>query len=260
MKKYDYPKEVNENNFQELVKRSKEITNKSSTTYGVSLFLSFVLILAFMISYVPSLRTIYNPQVAAEVGIAISMGVALFVIVFLSDIVNIFLRRIFNSLINYYPSPEEFVFAQCFLTATIFDRIIIKAKWAGAIRTRSIYLSEEFSRFTKYDLFNFRRKAYANEFRLLASGEMEIERMLMFSERKNKEILINFALSLVNNDDPKAFIYLKSLICEVEKYGKMENLPKRIENQITSLRGIVALIGAMVAIIATIVGLVLKII
>jgi len=82
--------------------------------------------------------------------------------------------------------------------------------------------------------------------------------MLMFSEGKKKELLTNFALYLVNGDDPMAFLYLKSLIREIEEYGKLETLANRIENQLKKWYTLVALVGAMVAIIATIVGLILK--
>lgn len=185
-------------------------------------------------------------------------GLSLFASAFLIDFVNVFfLRRVFNNLIPYYPSPEEFVFAQCILTATLFDRIP-KANWARAVRYRSLFLSEEFSRFTKYDELNFRRKFYANEFKLLGSGETQIGRMLLFTQGKNKELLTTFALSLVNNDDPKAFDNLKKLINEVDGYGKLEIWTQRIENQLKKWKSVVALIGAVIAIVATIVGLIIR--
>jgi hypothetical protein len=177
---------------------------------------------------------------------------------FLIDFVNcFFLRPIFNNLISFYPSSEEFVFAQCVLTATLFDRNP-KANWAHAVRNRSLFLSEEFSRFIKYDIQNFRRKFYADEFKLLGSGETQIGRMLLFSRGKKKELLTNFAMSLVNNDDPMAFSYLKELIRENEEYGKLEILSQRIENELKKLKSVVALIGGIVIIVATIVGLIIR--
>ena len=75
MKKYEYPKEVNENNFQELVKRSKDITKKSEQTIVASFVVSFILLTGAIIIYaVPPIRTIHNPQVVSEVSLAIAFG------------------------------------------------------------------------------------------------------------------------------------------------------------------------------------------
>lgn len=258
MKKYEYPKEASEDKIKELVERAKVITKKSSYTFFASFVVSVALLAGIIVYFSPLFRGIHNPTNVAEIALAIAFGVSLFVSAFLIDFVNVFfLRRIFNNSIPYYPSPEEFVFAQCILTATLFDRNP-KANWAQAVRNRSLFLSEEFSRFIKYDILNFRRKFYADEFKLLGSGETQIGRMLLFSQGKKKELLTNFALSLVNNNDPEAFKNLKELVNEINEYGKLEDLAQRIENQLKKWKSVVALIGAIVAVVATIVGLIIR--
>jgi uncharacterized protein YaaR (DUF327 family) len=62
---------------------------------------------------------------------------------------------------------------------------------------------------------------------------------------------------LVNNDDPTAYKSLKKLIDEIDKYGKLEILSKRIENELKKWKGIVALVGAIITIVATIVSLII---
>jgi uncharacterized membrane protein (DUF485 family) len=189
MKRYKYPKEANEDNIKELVERAKVITKKSSYTFFAAVVVSLVLLVGIMSYFVPLMKGIQSPTTTVELAFVIALGVSIFISAFLVDFVNVFfLRRIFNILIPYYPSPEEFVFAQCILTATLFDRNP-KAKWAEAVRNRSLFLCEEFSRFTKYDVFNFRRKFYANEFNLIGSGETQIGRMLLFSQGKSKKLI-----------------------------------------------------------------------
>jgi uncharacterized membrane protein YkgB len=48
-----------------------------------------------------------------------------------------------------------------------------------------------------------------------------------------------------------AYRYLKHLIAEIEKYGKLEGWQKRIETHLTSLKGIIEII----AVILTIAGI-----
>jgi hypothetical protein len=62
---------------------------------------------------------------------------------------------------------------------------------------------------------------------------------------------------LVNNDDPTAFKNLKELINEIDEYKKLEPLAQRIENQLKKWKSVVALIGAIVVIVATIVELII---
>jgi hypothetical protein len=131
------------------------------------------LIAGSIVYFSPLLELIYDRQTFAYVVLATSIGVYLFVSAFLIDFLKVFLvRRILNTVV-YYPSPEEFVFANCILTATLFDRFP-KSDWARIIRYKSMYLSEEFSRFTRFDELNYRRKVYAKECRLLGSGETKI--------------------------------------------------------------------------------------
>jgi hypothetical protein len=243
MKKYEYPKEVTDENFQKLVARAKTISRKSSSTLGVAILVSLGLLCLFVFFLAPSLRAINDPSITASVALVISFGLSLFVSVFLIDAVNVFLRRIFNNCVSYYPSPEEFVFAQCILTANLYSE---KKRVGATIKAKS--LCSELSNFTRYDPLNFRRKFYKNEFRLLTSGKNQIGRMLLFSEAKVKELVSNFALALVNHDDPKAYLYLRHILKEVEKFGKIEGWQKRIESQLKSLKGIIGIIATIVTI------------
>lgn len=260
MKKYEYPKEANDDNIKELVDRAKVIEKNSSYTLTASVVLSLALLVGFTVEIFLSLYGGKTIVLQDEIVLifAVAGASSFFVSFFLINLVNAFIRRILNNFKSYYPSPEEFVFAQCILTATLFDRNP-KTLWAGAVRNRSKNLSDEFSMFTKPDVLNFRRKFYADEFNLLGSGETQIGRMLLFSEgKRKKELLINFAMSLVNDDDPTAFSYLKELIKDIAEYGKLEILATRIENQLKKWKNVVALISAIVAIGATIVGLIIR--
>jgi hypothetical protein len=259
MKKFEYPGEITEENFDKLVERSKEISSKSSSTLVIAIIVSMALIVGFAVLYLPYykpyFRSIPDQQTFAWISIAIATGISLFLSFFVIERINIALRRIFNLIFPFYPNAEEFIFAQCILTAQLYSK---KTDWARKVRYGAMSLCEEFSRFPIYDVLNFRRKFYAKEFGLLANGETQIGRMLLFSEGKVRELFANFAINLVNNNDSMAFLYLTSLIEEVEKYGKLEGLSQRIERRIKSWKGIIAVVGAIVAIAATIVGLWLR--
>jgi uncharacterized protein YaaR (DUF327 family) len=80
--------------------------------------------------------------------------------------------------------------------------------------------------------------------------------MLMFLKADKKKLLTDFALSLVNYNDPETFLSLKKLIDEIEKFGKLESRIRRIENTLKKWKSIIAIIGGSVAIIATVIGLI----
>jgi hypothetical protein len=52
-----------------------------------------------------------------------------------------------------------------------------------------------------------------------------------------------------------AYRFLKQIIKETEKYGKLEGLLERIENQVRSLKGIIALVSSIFTIIAILWGI-----
>jgi hypothetical protein len=253
MKKYAYPEDVTEENFEQLVERAKKIASMSSITVGASVIISLVLVVAITLYLFSIIRMAQNIVEFAWISLAMSTGIALFVVAFLIECVNLFLRRVYNGVIPYYPRPEEFVFAQFILTANLFSKE--KSQWARLIRYRSMYMSEEISRFTKYDPLNFRRKVYGREFKLLASGQTQIGRMLLFSETKKKELLSKFALEFVNDEDSKAYLSLNKIVKKVEEYGELEGLTKRILDKLTKWQTVVTLIGGAVMIIATLINL-----
>lgn len=73
----------------------------------------------------------------------------------------------------------------------------------------------------------------------------------MFSKQNVKKLLLNFGLTLVNHDDPTAYRYLKQLMREIEKFGKIESLREKIEKQLKSFKGIISIVLS----IATLAGI-----
>ena len=122
MKKLEYPQEVTEENFKKLAQRAKEIADKSSITLVTSLIVSVLLLVIIILLYIiPYIRTIQDPQVFASIALVASGGLSFFTVFFLVNAVSIALRRIFTNYISYYPSPEEFIFAQCILIANLYS-------------------------------------------------------------------------------------------------------------------------------------------
>ena len=248
--KYEYPKEVTEDNFKELVLRAKEIKRIASITTGTAILVSFLLFTIVIIFLLPQLSSVRDNSSLLMTALVIAFVLTFVATFFFVDFINANLRRIYNNYISYYPSPEEFVFAQCILAANFVNE---NKRVNASFRTR--FLCPEFSLYTKYDPLNYRRRFYANEFRLIAGGEIQIGRMLLFSEGKVQELLSNFALTLVNHDDPLAYLFLNQLIEEIEKYGKLEDWRKKIENLSTSVKGIVGIIATIITIIGILWGI-----
>jgi hypothetical protein len=251
MKKYEYPKKVSEGNFQVLVERAKEIARKSAITLATAIIMSIGLMILFLFIFViPYVRTIRDPTTFSIIGLVIASVLSLFVSLFLIDMVNMFLRRVFNNYISYYPSPEEFVFSYSILTAKSLDE---KKRVSATIRAKS--LCQELSNFTKRDPLNFRRRFYSSEFKKLSCAEIQFGRMLMFSKGNGKELLSNFALALVSHDDPTAYRYLKQLIDRIEKFGKIESRKDKIERQLKSMKAIITFVTSLVTLGITLWGI-----
>ena len=70
--------------------------------------------------------------------------------------------------------------------------------------------------------YNSKAKRYKNEIKLLNGGRAELKRLLLFStDRQLPQLFINFGVTLINGYDASAYSFLKSIINETEKYGKL---------------------------------------
>jgi hypothetical protein len=104
-----------------------------------------------------------------------------------------------------------------------------------------------------------KRRCYAPEFRLLAGGTNQINRMFLFSGSIAESLLGCFALAFVKNNDVIAYRYLKKIVNESAKYGNLENWLLRLENQLKKPMGIVSLIGGTITVIGGLLALIASI-
>lgn len=261
MANYEYPKEVTDENFDALFQRAKVIRDRTYNLDLLSVFVTLAIFFGFLTPifwyYHGFFHSLTAPWTLLTV-ILVFIGGSLFISTFLNEVVRAFLRRC-NFLIFHYPTSEECIFAEIFIIANrIKDNRVFAKNWQGRFRSATFrvkLLCDEFSLFSN-DFFNVKRRFYAPEFNLLASGENQISRMLIFSKSKTSKMLTDFALALVRNEDVIAFQHVKTIIRETNKFGKLENLSKRIGNQLRSVYGILALVGVVIASIAGIITII----
>ena len=264
MEKYEYPKEVTDENFKALCERAKVIRQKIFDLDTLSVFvfvLIFVIVLTIpilaLITQIQALviqdKTLFSTSVLIIAGISSLLSIPFF------NIVRASVRRVHFAIYK-YPTSEECVFAECFIIANRLNKNRICGDWRTRYQTatwRIKLLCEELSLFSK-DLFNTKRRFYSTEFALLSNGETEMARMFLFSGSKASNMLTTFALSFVRNDDVLAYRHLKAFIFETNKYGQFESVSKLIGNQLRSVRGIIALVGGVVALIGGILTIILQ--
>jgi hypothetical protein len=87
---------------------------------------------------------------------------------------------------------------------------------------------------------------------MLISGRNQIKRMLLFSEEKSSDIFTGFGLALVNKEDPKAYSYIKQIIDEAQKYGKLEGRFSRLSAGMEKYPTVVTLILSIITLILAI--------
>lgn len=267
MENYEYPKEVTEKNFQELVGRAQKIRKREWDLDFIAVFVTVAIMAAILVSilwyFSGYLKNFTDPRLFSITIVLLSIGASLFASTYVAEGARLFLRRL-NFFINHFPTREESIFAECFIILNRLDKNRIYAEsWRHRFQGatwRTGLLCDEFSLYAK-DLFNLKRRFYAPEFRLLASGTNQINRMLLFSGSVVNGLLSRFALAFVNNEDVIAHRCLKEILSEVEKYGNLENWSLRLENQLKSPTGIasliagtIAFIGGLLALIAAILG------
>ena len=155
MRKYEYPKEVSEENFKELVVRAREINTISSINFVATIILTFGIFVLIASLFLSPIQSIQDKNTRNLIGLITVLGLTLFTTFFLVDIVHIGLRLIFKKCVPYYPLPEEFVFAQCILIANLINE---KSR-LRAIR-KATFLSSEFSNYIKFSSVNNGRRLY----------------------------------------------------------------------------------------------------
>lgn len=251
MSETKYPKEVTKDNIQQLKEKAIKIKRKAfwsmiSTIalYGIISLVS----MPFIFFYVGVFLLEVLPEMPSETFFGIFLVV--FVIVFwvflylLLNLIELVLNKAFK-----FPSHEERIFAQCFLITYYLNR----NERIKAVKEVDDFISH-LSVFCK-DIFNYpKRKLYAPEFNLLINGKDQIRRMIFFSEGNIPEILINFGLALVHNDNPKAYSSLKQLIAEAQKYGKLKRRLSRILARMEKYNVIVTWVLLLIPIILGVLG------
>lgn len=234
MTKEKYPNEITEVNLGDLAQKSKKM-HYTKFSYHLKLLVLLcvlevitTLIIAFFLS--PFFHTGSNlvstlfqsdslPE-AARFALAKEM-VPLFLVSLLVNIPILYLSYyvLFWGMYKYtgIPSLEESIFA---------DTVII----ANHIKNDERESAKKNVKFLMYDLKLFctlfmispNRVEYSKEFRQLINGNKAICRMVLFSKDNISQLFTNFGASLVNNNNPKAFIDLNALIGKAKEYGDLK--------------------------------------
>lgn len=249
MSETEYPKEITKDNIEQLKEKASKIKRKAFWSMISTIVLYGIIGLAtmpFIFFYVGVFLLDVLPEMPSQTFFGIFLVV--FMIVFwiylylLLNLLELVLRKAFKS-----PSHAERIFAQCFLMAYH----LTNNKRMKAINEVNDFVTH-LSVFTK-DMFNPKGKLYANEFNMLISGKNQIRRMLLFSEEKIADLLTNFGLALVHNEDSKAFSILNKIINEARKYGKLEGRLQRflssLEKYPHSLTFFISIIALLLAIL-----------
>ncbi|MCW4005820.1 MAG: hypothetical protein NWF04_04385 [Candidatus Bathyarchaeota archaeon] len=251
MTDYDYPKYYSAKTFAELVKRAQVVDYKYRVTLIASALITILLGIISVNLLTLLLNFITAPLLALVINLVLSLIISIIAGSVLVDIVMRLLRLVYGK-IHGYPSPDEFVFAQCILTAQLF----CENKRLKAARKANT-MCYEFSVFSKSPKFlNRRGSLYAAEFSILANRKTEMCRMLLFSESQLVDTFTNFSLALVNHDDPRAYRYLGRLVTEVEKYSRLERHARFIK-PVNNIKGILEILVAVVTLAVSIFNIII---
>lgn len=229
MSKKDYPETVTKNNIQQLIEKAEKIKKKDTHRY--SIVSTFIVVLAylgglgvfflmfwlFQNNYLEFFLVTFPSELRFQTFFALLFIVmAVFwvpIMVFIVLFVFWLTRKYFG-----YPKHEEIIFAECFIIANH----LINSRRLEAKKEVDDFL-DALKVFVRDYRFNPKRKTYKPEFDLLRCGKNEICRMLMFSANRIPEIpnlLMNFGLAFVREDEPEAFSYLKQIVGRVQEYGE----------------------------------------
>lgn len=191
----------------------------------------------FIVGYILGSSATYfalNPIVIIALFILFLLSFALLYTSFFAGKFESIIRKIS---FHYCPSCQEMIYLYSFSISHNFK----KGNRSITIGQTNELIDNYITAFQE-DLFNAKRHAYASEFNLLRRGKNIFKRMLLFSEEDVADNLSNFGAALANGDDPLAFAYLKQILSQMKKYGKIEGWLKRIAtpaNQINLLVGLI---------------------
>lgn len=249
---HQYPKQVKKTDYTLLVDKAKKAKRKGDLAL-IGLYITYSLI-AYLVSpillYLSGQLVIssYTPPVAFSTEIQIAITVTFFAIyvVFLLYLyfgLEILVRKLTK--LDY----KEMVFHECILIANNLKqnkRREAISEVNGFVSWLHIYQSTSG--------YNSKAKRYAPEIKTLNKGRKEIKRLLLFStEKELPELFINFGLCLINGYDASAFSFLKSIIGETEKYGKIEGWFDRVRGGATTIQILLVSISILIGIVVSVV-------
>jgi len=264
MSETEYPREVTKDNIKQLHERAEAIKKKNlRVKYVVAFVLSyflpaaglviggFYLVLWLLVKGYLDFLLIFSPPLQVVIFFILlftiietislpTLGLLLFLITWL-------MRKYIG-----YLKYEEVIFSECFIIAIH----LMKNERMKAKNEVGVFLAilTQFSR----DLLNPKRKVYGPEFTFLRRGKTEISRMLMFSRENISNLLMNFGLAFLRDDDPEAYEYLAQLLDEVAEYGEPKGRLQRflgaIETYPQSLTWILTTMIFIVSLLLTIFG------
>lgn len=263
MSKKDFPKEITENNIQLLVEKAERIEKKTLQSryvipFSFLLAISVVLVLygaLFLVLWLLQnqyldFMLLFSPwhiHLFFVFLFTVMLLISMPTIIFLVLSTNWLRRKYFG-----YPTHEELIFARCFIIA----KLLMNNERMEAKKEVSQFLAH-LTGFVR-DLFNSKRKVYRPEFDLLRSGKTEFCRMLIFSREGTSELLMNFGLAFVRDDNPEAFSNLKRIVEKVEEYGEPKGRFRRfigmLEQYPHSIELILAIIIFIISLLFTILG------
>jgi hypothetical protein len=190
---------------------------------------------------IPYLPQTFNVRTEIE-SIGLIIGFVLifveFLVLVLFDLIEVLISKALKF------SYRESVFSSCILIA---DNLYSKNRDEACDETEMFVTA----------LLGFKRRggrAFASEINLLSNGKKPFRRMLTFSEIGIPELLLRFGACVQNKDDPLAYLFLKSLLKETKRYGKIEGIFKKLERFVTSYKGLTALIISIITIVIALLG------
>ena len=226
MSKKDYPKKVTKGNIDFLIKEAKRIEEKfDKNKYYLIVGVIVVILVAtgfllssFLFGQFVQISNFASIFPSIEHPSYIIVTSVLFITIF-ATISYILAKLSFPSIKRViehfgYPKIEEIIFSESILIGnhiTKNRRIMAKNEVK--------FLLSSLSDFT-LDFRNPKTKMYKPEIDLLIRARRSFQRMVMFSKKKNADILMNLGLAFVRDDNPEAFTNLKKLVEEVLRYGE----------------------------------------
>ncbi len=252
MNQEPYPKEVKKTDLPMLVEKAK-IAKRKGDLSSIGLYISYFII-AYLVSPVLLFLSgrlvissyeqpvVFSPEIQIAIVITFfALYTAFLLYLYLG--LEIVVRKIAK--IKY----DELVFYECILIADNLK----KNNREEAIKEVDRFVSW-LHVFQSTSWYNSKAKRYKPEIKIISKGRNEIKRLLLFSSDKRiPDLFINFGLTLINDYDASAFSFLKAIIGETEKYGKLEGWFDRVRGQATTMQIILVSISIIIGIVVSIV-------